>query len=202
MTINQEPRHEDRHRNRPHPGSKQMNFSKLTSQAALAVSTLVLATAAQANCFTVHDAAGKLIQQTTEPPVDLSLQLGDTVPQQFGQGAHLIFSHNTLDCPISYVSQTEQQPPAVEAAKMAVRASESPSTEKLATTQSTTPSSSLPNYSPAVATSGGAYYNSPGYRVAAGPLQTGPRGGTYYINSNGNKSYVSRGGGGGGGRRR
>jgi len=33
------------------------------------------------------------------------------------------------------------------------------------------------------------YYSTPSYTA---PVYTGPRGGTYYINSNGNKSYISR----------
>ena len=69
-----------------------MSASRLTARAALSLSALVMARAANGHCFIVRDAAGTLVQQTTKTPVDLSLPLEDAVPKRFGRGAHLIFS--------------------------------------------------------------------------------------------------------------
>ena len=50
----------------------------------------------------------------------------------------------------------------------------------------TTPSYSAPTYTNT------STYSSPTYYSSSTPVYTGPRGGQYYINSNGNKSYISK----------
>ncbi len=165
-----------------------MNLSKLTSRAALTMGALVLATAAHANCFTVHDGAGKLILQTMDPPVDLSRPLGDTVPQQFGPGSHLVFSADESDCPVINARKADQRPSTVETANRAFHAYESSSADWMHAAQPGSVSNDGRR-----ANGGSAY--SGGSRSARGPIHIGPRGGQYTITSTGNKSYVSRGGG-------
>lgn len=166
----------------------QMNLFKLTSRAALTMGALVLATATHANCFTVHDGAGKLILQTMGSPVDLSRPLGDTVPQQFGPGSHLVFSADGSDCPVISARNADQRPSTDETANREFQAYESTSADWIHATQ---PGSAW-NDGPRA--SGGSAYSG-GSRSARGPIHIGPRGGQYTITSTGNKNYVSRGGG-------
>ncbi len=66
------------------------------------------------------------------------------------------------------------------------------STPSYTTPSYTTPSYSTPSYStPSYSTPS---YSTPSYSTPSysTPVYTGSRGGTYYINSNGNKSYISR----------
>lgn len=59
---------------------------------------LLLATAAQAACYTVIDARGVVVSQTSTPPVDMSQPLHDTVPARYGQGAQLVFGIADTPC--------------------------------------------------------------------------------------------------------
>ena len=61
-----------------------------------------------------------------------------------------------------------------------------PGTVSYSSSYSTYSSPSYSNYSaPSYST-----YSSPTYSTYSTPIYTGPRGGTYYINSNGNKTYI------------
>lgn len=165
-----------------------MNLSKLAPRAALTMGALVLATAGHANCFKVHDGTGKLVLQTMDAPIDLARPLGDTVPQQFGPGSHLVFSADDSDCPLISNRKADQRPGTAATATMALKAYESTSAEWANAAQ---PGAAWNDGPQAV---GGAPYFG-GSRSALGPIHIGPRGGQYTITSGGNKSYVSRGGG-------
>ena len=66
----------------------------------LLVATLALlaAAGAQASCYTVLDGKGQIISQTSTPPVDMSLQLHQTVPERFGPGADMVFGVADENC--------------------------------------------------------------------------------------------------------
>lgn len=65
---------------------------------ALLLPGLLLAAAAQAACYTVMDARGVVVSQTSTPPVDMSLPLHQTVPARFGRGAHMVFGVADVNC--------------------------------------------------------------------------------------------------------
>lgn len=51
-----------------------------------------------ADCYTVLDAQGKIISQTSSPPVDMSYPLHQTVTARYGQGARLVFGIDDENC--------------------------------------------------------------------------------------------------------
>ena len=54
---------------------------------------------AQATCYSIYKPDGKLLQQSSTPPVNLSLQIGDTVPEKFGPGTTMTVSDYDVFCP-------------------------------------------------------------------------------------------------------
>lgn len=60
--------------------------------------TLFLAATAQAGCYTVLNAKGEIISQTSTPPVDMRYQLHQTVPYKYGEGARLVFGSADPSC--------------------------------------------------------------------------------------------------------
>lgn len=62
------------------------------------VCTLLLAVGAQAACYTVMGPRGNIIAQSSTPPVDMSYQLHQTVPYQYGPGATLVFGIADGNC--------------------------------------------------------------------------------------------------------
>ena len=54
--------------------------------------------AAQASCYIVRDAKGKVISESPNPPVDMSRQLHETVPVKYGAGATMNFSIAEANC--------------------------------------------------------------------------------------------------------
>lgn len=52
---------------------------------------------AMAACYVVYDAAQKVVYRSTQPPVDLSFTLHETVPKVVPGGA-LVFSLGNLGC--------------------------------------------------------------------------------------------------------
>lgn len=69
-----------------------------TARFLLATAAALLAASAQAACYTVLDAKGEIISQTSTPPVDMSHQLHQTVPFRYGDGASLIFGVADESC--------------------------------------------------------------------------------------------------------
>lgn len=59
---------------------------------------LLAAASAQAGCYTVLNAKGDILSQTSTPPVDMARQLHQTVPQRYGAGADMVFGIADADC--------------------------------------------------------------------------------------------------------
>jgi hypothetical protein len=53
---------------------------------------------AQATCYSIYKADGSLLKQSSTSPVDLSEQIGDTVPEKFGRGATMTVSDQDVYC--------------------------------------------------------------------------------------------------------
>ena len=70
----------------------------MKSKALLLATALFTAGAAQATCYSVYKADGTLLQESSTPPVNLALQIGDTVPEKFGPGATLTVSDHSVYC--------------------------------------------------------------------------------------------------------
>ena len=64
----------------------------------VAVLALLAAASAQAGCYTVLNAKGDIVSQTSTPPVDMARQLHQTVPQRYGPGADMVFGIADADC--------------------------------------------------------------------------------------------------------
>ena len=69
----------------------------LASAAAL-LPALLAAQAAQAACYIVYTADQQVVYRAQTPPVDMSRQLHQTVPQRYGRGATLVFGIADPDC--------------------------------------------------------------------------------------------------------
>lgn len=69
---------------------------------------LLAATTAQATCYSVHSADGKLILESSRTPVNLALPLGDTVPMKFGPGASMTVSGTSVFCRERHVAQAQE----------------------------------------------------------------------------------------------
>jgi hypothetical protein len=63
----------------------------------LAAASLV-AGMAQATCYTVYKSDGALLLESSTTPVNLSLPIGDTVPEKFGPGATMTVSDHSIFC--------------------------------------------------------------------------------------------------------
>lgn len=59
---------------------------------------LLSAAMAQATCYSVYKADGKLIHESSTTPVNLALPIGDTVPEKFGPGATMTVSDHGVYC--------------------------------------------------------------------------------------------------------
>lgn len=59
---------------------------------------LLAAGSAQAACYSVYTAKGGLIQEGSTAPVNMTLPLGDTVPEKFGPGATMTVSDLGVFC--------------------------------------------------------------------------------------------------------
>ncbi len=63
-------------------------MTTMTFKLSLAALALLAAASAQASCYTVLNAKGDIVSQTSTPPVDMALRLDQTVPQRYGAGAN------------------------------------------------------------------------------------------------------------------
>ena len=66
-------------------------MTTMTFKLSLAALALLAAASAQASCYTVLNAKGDIVSQTSTPPVDMALRLDQTVPQRYGAGADMVF---------------------------------------------------------------------------------------------------------------
>lgn len=71
-------------------------FSSLACLA-LAGAAALFSPAASASCYVVYSASQQVLYRSTEPPVDLSYQLHQTVPV-LATGATLVFSPDPYGC--------------------------------------------------------------------------------------------------------
>lgn len=152
----------------------------------IAVAALLLHAAAHANCYAVYKGEARVYHGQT-PPVDTSLPYSETVPARFGAGATMIVASGAFDCPRESELQGGDALPGSARQEADVVAREK-ALRYLAERHSmrsddddTTDGSTTGSYGGGTST--------------RGPIQTGPRGGRYYLNSSGNKTYVSSGGG-------
>ncbi len=70
----------------------------MNSKAWMVATAVLAAGSAQATCFKVYSGDGRLILESSTTPVNLSLPLGDTVPQKFGSGAFMTISDLAVFC--------------------------------------------------------------------------------------------------------
>jgi len=70
----------------------------MNRKAWLLASAFLVTGVAQATCYSVYKADGTLLQQSSTTPVDLSEQIGDTVPEKFGRGATMTVSDLETYC--------------------------------------------------------------------------------------------------------
>jgi hypothetical protein len=70
----------------------------MNSKAWVIAAALLSAGMAQATCYSVYKADGTLIQESSTTPVNLALQIGDTVPEKFGPGATMTVSDHGVYC--------------------------------------------------------------------------------------------------------
>ena len=78
-----------------------MNNAPMTTARTPLIATalfLLAAAGAQAACYTVLDSKGQIVSQTSTPPVDMSLQLHQSVPERFGTGADMVFGLADENC--------------------------------------------------------------------------------------------------------
>jgi hypothetical protein len=76
---------------------------------ALLLLTATLATGmAHATCYSIYRADGGLLQQSSTSPVDLTLQIGDTVKEKFGPGTTMTVSDVDIYC--RDARERQQQP--------------------------------------------------------------------------------------------
>ncbi len=166
--------------------------------ALLLLSTIACAREAMAVCYTIYknDVA---IYQSTLAPVDMALPLSQSVPEKFGAGTSMIFNALNNTClPIEAKPTTS---PTVAAEQDVASRPNRKTSAPVGAVRSSAVSpldnsifADRPEYSGGSNSYGGGTFNT-------GPILTGPRGGQYYINSNGNKTYVSSGGSSRAGRR-
>ncbi|HEY0824321.1 MAG TPA: hypothetical protein VGD76_11080 [Ramlibacter sp.] len=64
----------------------------------LAAVLLCAGSMAHATCYSVYKADGTLILESSNTPVNLTLPLGDTVPEKFGAGATMTVSDLGVFC--------------------------------------------------------------------------------------------------------
>ena len=162
------------------------------------LSTIGFARESAGACYTIYknDVA---IYQSTVAPVDMALPLSQSVPAKFGAGTSMIFNDLSNAC-LPIEAKLSGSPTGASERHVTSRSNHEISTQ-VDTLRSSGISpldasifADMPEYSGGSSSSSGGSFN-------PGPILTGPRGGQYYINSNGNKTYVSSGGSGRGGRR-
>lgn len=142
---------------------------------------------AHANCYAVYKGDARVYHAQT-PPVDTSLPYSETVPARFGPGAMMVVTTGAFDCPMENEIQGGDALSGAAPSKEAQAAARDRALNRLAERHGgsagdgSDSSEATSNYG-----TGGAY--------SRGPILTGPRGGQYYVNSSGNKTYVGSGGG-------
>ena len=70
----------------------------MNPKACLLITASLVTGMAQATCYSIYKADGRLLQQSSTTPVNLELQIGDTVRQKFGPGSTMIVSADDVHC--------------------------------------------------------------------------------------------------------
>jgi hypothetical protein len=70
----------------------------MNPKASLLLTAFLMTGMAQATCYSVYKADGTLLQQSSTTPVNLALQIGDTVQEKFGRGATMTVSDQGVYC--------------------------------------------------------------------------------------------------------
>ena len=99
------------------------------SSLALACAGAVFSPAASASCYVVYSASQQVVYRSTEPPVNLSYQLHQTVPV-LAPGAALVFTADSHGCDtevnLLVRSPLSQLPSGAENARAVLRAPRAP----------------------------------------------------------------------------
>lgn len=168
------------------------------------------AASSKATCYQVYRGQA-LVYHSQVPPVDLSLPYSETVPALFGPDASIVVVPGAFNCPSEAgvipaaaspsgggaQAPTSADPGAASSGQVDATVALTRLAQRYEGADDVEPGTGAPLVA-------GGYpggYSAGGARFTHGPLQTGPRGGRYYINGSGGKTYVGRGGGGGGGGR-
>jgi hypothetical protein len=80
----------------------------MNAKAWLLIGATLVCGMAQATCYTVYKANGTVLQRSSTTPVNLSEQIGDTVPEKFGSGATMVVSDDGVYC--KSASERQQAP--------------------------------------------------------------------------------------------
>lgn len=147
------------------------------------VVTCGLALSAHAGCYTIYR-AGQMIYQSSEAPVDTGRQFHTTVPQRFGTGATLVYLADAESCFFVDSGTSENVGKTVQASYLPSHSGAAPRDPTIPASVKINPEINLGSM-PSMSASGG-YGGNP-------MLHTGPKGGQFYINGSGNKSYVGGG---------
>ena len=170
---------------------------KLNITVSLALATLLVAQDANAACYTIYR-DGAAIYQSPDSPVNMEFPFSQTVPAKFGEGATMVYQEWANECSkfnypegVGRASGALQSPSkstanlANSAAAPKARASTPLLNDPFTNSEIFSNLSRSYEYSDTERPSSSAGYSK--------NIQTGPRGGQYYLNSNGNKTYVSGG---------
>lgn len=70
----------------------------MNPKACLLLAASLVTGMAHATCYSIYKADGSLLQQSSTTPVNLALQIGDTVREKFGPGTTMIVSADDVYC--------------------------------------------------------------------------------------------------------
>lgn len=175
-----------------------------TVTVALAIAIHAFAQQANAACYTIYK-SDVAIYQSSVPPVDMGPPFSQTVPAKFGVGATMVYQEWANSC-AEFDSPTgfDKAPSVARQPQGQARTTESSSSRASSSSRQAQSSAAQMTNSEMVINASQSYGGSGGTASNVdypGSIQTGPRGGQYYMNSNGNKTYVSSGNSGRSGRR-
>ena len=155
---------------------------------AAVVLSCAITTNINAACYTVYKNEG-VVYRSSVSPVDMSFPFSQTLSTIFGEGATMVYLDGSTFCPdiesTGSSSSNQFRAPLqgrsttnlnVATADASIRPQPIQMEERHSSAFPSKDYSGLAGY-------GGAH-------GAQGSIQTGPRGGRYYMNSNGNKTYV------------
>ena len=161
---------------------------------------LLCATASQianAACYTIY-MGNVIVYQSSRVPVDMSFQFSQTVPVSYGVGATMVFQEGPDICEDIDGSKLSNTPNELRISSQANAGSRNPSYKSASASYGQSQSTlDLIKDSPLISGAFERFTNSDivgSNNGSQGYIQTGPRGGKYYINSSGNKSYIPQSG--------